>query len=183
MTVHLYTVTMPKKQMAQAVQKFCSACMSRQLKRDCPSKDCDLYPIRILRTVMPDQAHLFRSADFPAFVRDVVQAAQMLSEREPVFGFDQLRGECHIQPLHQNWFGSVTRTRAWRTEFEPTGEHQISNTKSRAGGMQLLWRRRVKQEDARKLLCNPSEAALTYAWERERMETALTDALLTGGKP
>jgi len=143
MPTHMFTVTATKKSMALFVSRHCTKCMSKQAKRFCTSKDCDLYPIRIMRTVEPDQTHMFKSADFPAFVRDVVQAAiEYSSVVSDGFGFDQLRGAVPIQPMHPNWWGNVTRTRAWKANFEATGAHQVSETDSRAGGMQLVWRRK-----------------------------------------
>jgi hypothetical protein len=132
---------MTKKELAQRVQSFCQTCMGRQSKRFCETRDCQLYPIRIMRTVKPDQYHAFRHGDPTDFHRAVIRAAWRLSGLG-FFSFDAVRERAGIEPLSASWWGSATKRREWRQCFRSTGRLKVSSTKSRSGGAQRIWERK-----------------------------------------
>ncbi len=135
----LFNVTMPKKEMAQRVQKFCQKCMGRQAKRFCETRDCDLYPIRILRTKVPDQQHLFRTGLYVDFCGEILRVAMSF---EGPFYFSELRLRAGVTPLHHNWWGAVTRSKTWKQTFRQTGEHRRSPIKSVNGTAEFQWTRK-----------------------------------------
>ena len=142
---HLYTITCTKKEMAKRVQAFCSECMSKQSKRFCESRSCALHPIRIMRTVAPDQYHAFKLGDAVDFHRTVIRVAWQLSAYG-AFSFDALRAKAAAEPLSPSWWGCVTRRREWRQCFRTTGQLKVSKTKTRSGGAQMVWERKPDAE-------------------------------------
>jgi hypothetical protein len=130
---------MPKKEMALRVSHFCAACMARQAKRFCPSQDCELYPIRIMRTVVPDQSHLFKVGLFVDFAREVLRMAETMPSP---FWFSDLRGKVNVQPLNPNWYGTVCRTKSWKQAYVRTGETRVSDTISARGRTEFQYARR-----------------------------------------
>jgi hypothetical protein len=98
-----------------------------------------------MRTVAPTQFHAFKTGDITDFSLSVIRAAWRISAAGP-FSFSEVREKAAVEPLSASWWGSVTKTKAWRECFRTTGQLHVSTTKSRSGGAQMVWERR---EDAR----------------------------------
>ena len=138
MATALYTISTSKRDIVKMVAAHCHECSGRRGKLFCKSRSCNLYPIRIMRTIQPDQQHMFRCCDKADFQRNIFR---MALSRVGSFAFADLRESVTLQPLSPAWWGSVTNTGEWRRTFRATGM-RTSTTKSRNGGAQMLWQRR-----------------------------------------
>lgn len=136
----LFIVSHTKKQMAIMVEKFCSQCCGRQGKRLCTSRDCELYPIRIMRTVEPDQAHLFKVGLQADFNREVLRVVGTMPD---TFWFSDLRSAVTVQPLSNNWWGCIPRLREWKQRFSQTGEYRPSPIPSSKSAAEFQYMRKV----------------------------------------